>query len=65
MKKEDSPKIGNKIISLKHRIKVHKASPALKHDAVIEHLHELNKMYCHIAIKSTICPIKVKIKVCL
>ena len=54
---------GSKIISLKYRIKVHKANPALKYDAVIEYLHELNKKYCHIVINGTIYPIKVKIKV--
>ena len=32
-------KVDNKIISLKHRIKVHKTNPVLKQDAVIEYLN--------------------------
>ena len=38
-------KIDNKIISLKQQIKVHKANPVLKQDAIIEYLNELHKKY--------------------
>ena len=38
--------VGNKIISLKHRIKVHKTKSMLKQHAVIEYLHGLQQ-YCH------------------
>ena len=37
--------VGNKIISLKHRTKVHKINPVLKQDAVTEYLNELHKKY--------------------
>ena len=37
--------VDNKIISVKHRIKVHKTNPVLKQDAVIEYLNELHKKY--------------------
>ena len=38
-------KVDNKIIFLKHRIKVHKTNPVLKQDVVIEYLHELHGKY--------------------
>ena len=42
--------VGNKIISLKHRIKVHKTNPVLKQDAVIEYLNELHEKYVLVPI---------------
>ena len=42
--------VDNKIISLKHRIKVHKTSPVLKQDAVIEYLNELHEKYVLVPI---------------
>ena len=44
----------NKIISLKHRIKVHKTNPALKQDAVIEYFHELREKYVFIPIDKAV-----------
>ena len=35
----------NKIISLKHQIKVHKTNPMLKQEAVTGYLNELHKRY--------------------
>ena len=37
--------VGNKIISLKHQIKVCKTNTVLKHDAVIEYLNEMHEKY--------------------
>ena len=37
--------VDNKIISLKHRIKVHKRNPVLKQDAIIEYLNKLHERY--------------------
>ena len=42
--------VDNKIISLKHQIKVHKTNPVLKHDAIIEYLHELHEKYILVPI---------------
>ena len=42
--------VDNKIISLKHQIKVHKTNPVLKQDAVIEYLHELHEKYALVPI---------------
>ena len=38
--------VDNKIIFLKHRIKIHKTNPVLKQDAIIEYLHELHEKVC-------------------
>ena len=35
--------VGNKIISLKYRIKVHNTNSVLKQDAVIEYLNQLHE----------------------
>ena len=43
--------VDNKIVSLKHRIKVHKTHPVLKQDAAIEYLNELNKKYVLFSIE--------------
>ena len=40
----------NKIISLKHWIKVHQRSPVLKQDTVIEFLNEMHKDYVFVPI---------------
>ena len=40
----------NKIISLKHRIKVHKTNPVLKQDAVLEYLNKLHEKYVFVPI---------------
>ena len=37
--------VDSKIISPKHQIKVYKANPVLKQDAVIEYLNELHEKY--------------------
>ena len=42
--------IDNKIISLKHRIKVHKTNTVLKQDTVIEYLNELHEKYVFVPI---------------
>ena len=42
--------VDNKIISLKHWIKVHKTNPVLKQDAVIEYLNELYEKYVVVSI---------------
>ena len=39
-----------KILSLKHRIKVHKTNPVLKQDAAIEYLNELHEKYVLVPI---------------
>ena len=43
-------KVDNKIISLKHRIKVHKTNPVLKQDAVTEYLNKLHERYVFVPI---------------
>ena len=42
--------IDNKIISLKHRIRVHKTSPVLKQDAITEYLNKLHEKYVFVSI---------------
>ena len=42
--------VDNKIISLKHRIKVHKTNPVLKQDTVIEYLNEVHEKYVFVPI---------------
>ena len=42
--------VDNKIISLKHQIKVHKKNLVLKQDAVTEYLNELHKNYVFLLI---------------
>ena len=37
--------VDNKIISIRHQIKVHKTNPALKQDTVIEYSNELHKKH--------------------
>ena len=37
--------VHNKIISLKHRIKVHNTNPALKQDLLTEYLNELHQKH--------------------
>ena len=49
-KRKIPQEIDNKIISLKHRIIVHKTSSVLKQDAVIEYLNELHKKYVLVPI---------------
>ena len=43
--------VDNKIISLKHRIKVHKTNLVLKQDAIIEYLNELHEKYILVPIE--------------
>ena len=47
-------KIDNKIISLKHQIKVHKANVVLKQNAIIEYLNELHKKYVLVPIDKAV-----------
>ena len=49
-KRKNFQEVDNKILSLKHRIKVHKTKPVLKQKAVIEYLHELHELYVLIPI---------------
>ena len=42
--------VDNKIISLKHQIKVHKKNLVLKQDTVTEYLNELHKNYVFLPI---------------
>ena len=42
--------VDNKIISLRHWIKVHKTNPVLKQDAVFEYLNELDEKYVLVPI---------------
>ena len=42
--------VDNKIISLKHRIKIHKGNSVLKQNAVIEYLNELLEKYVLVPI---------------
>ena len=46
--------VDNKIISLKHRIKVHKINPVLKQDTVIEYLNELHEKYVFLPIDKAV-----------
>ena len=44
--------VDNKIISIRHQIKVHKTNPALKQDTVIEYSNELHKKHDFLLIGS-------------
>ena len=50
-KRKIPQEVDNKIISLKHQIKVHKTNPVLKQDAVIEHLNELHEKHVLVPIE--------------
>ena len=61
MEKKIFQEVDNQIISLKHRIKVHKTNPVLKQDAVIEYLHELHEKYVLFLIDKSVSNIS---KIC-
>ena len=63
-KRKNFQEVDNKILSLKHRIKVHKTEPVLKQKAVIEYLHELHELYVLVPIDKAANNIVIICKKC-
>ena len=49
-KRKIFPEVDNKIVSLKHRVKVHETNPVLKQDTVIEYSNKLHEKYVLVPI---------------